>query len=330
MLRAHADHTPGTFILLIELRLLRHLRMLDNHRSFSRAAAAMHITQPAFSRSIQALEASVGAELFERKRGAIVPTPVGRILLRHAEAIENSIDDLEQDVRLRKGGGELRIGIGANIGTAIVGPVLARYSRGRERIDARIVVEPWWHLLDRLRAREVDLILVHTAIVGRAIDITHQSLGAFPIAIVGRPDHPARTLKQAKLQDLLRYPLAGPRWPSEEVESMLLVLPEPVRREALRKGFLAIECESSQALLALAVESDVLVLLPRFLVSSEIERGNLIAMTDVSLSVTLSVAWLRDRKPSPAHRAFIDLLRERVDTLEGRAGRPSLRTGKPR
>jgi DNA-binding transcriptional LysR family regulator len=45
----------------MELRQLRHLIAVVEHGSFSRAAEAVHLTQPALSRSIQALEASVGA-----------------------------------------------------------------------------------------------------------------------------------------------------------------------------------------------------------------------------------------------------------------------------
>jgi DNA-binding transcriptional LysR family regulator len=51
---------------LIELRQLRQLLALAEHGNFSRAAEALHITQPALSRSIQSLEASVGAILFDR------------------------------------------------------------------------------------------------------------------------------------------------------------------------------------------------------------------------------------------------------------------------
>ena len=52
----------------VELRRLRHLIALAEHGNFGRAAAACYITQPALSRSIQALEAQVGATLFDRRR----------------------------------------------------------------------------------------------------------------------------------------------------------------------------------------------------------------------------------------------------------------------
>ena len=54
----------------MDLRRLRHLIAVAEHGNFGRAAAASYITQPALSRSIQALEAEVGAPLFDRRTDA--------------------------------------------------------------------------------------------------------------------------------------------------------------------------------------------------------------------------------------------------------------------
>ena len=53
---------------MIDLKRLRHLTVLVQHGNFHRAAEALHLTQPALSRSIQALEAHVGAPLLTRQR----------------------------------------------------------------------------------------------------------------------------------------------------------------------------------------------------------------------------------------------------------------------
>ena len=50
----------------LELRVMRHLLALDEHRNFARAARELGITQPALSRSIQTLEVSIGARLFDQ------------------------------------------------------------------------------------------------------------------------------------------------------------------------------------------------------------------------------------------------------------------------
>jgi DNA-binding transcriptional LysR family regulator len=62
---------------VVELRRLQHLLALDDERHFGRAAERVHLSQPAFSRSIQAIEADLGLRLFERDIGDIRPTPAG-------------------------------------------------------------------------------------------------------------------------------------------------------------------------------------------------------------------------------------------------------------
>lgn len=59
----------------MDLRQLRYFIALDEHRSFVRAAEAMGITQPAFSRSIQGLEHEFGCVLVDRGNKDLRPTP---------------------------------------------------------------------------------------------------------------------------------------------------------------------------------------------------------------------------------------------------------------
>ena len=80
-----------------DLRQLRHFVALAEHQHFARAAAAVHLSQPALSRSIQALEDELGQPLFERRGRGIVLTEFGRYFAGRATAIlaqvENAIAD---------------------------------------------------------------------------------------------------------------------------------------------------------------------------------------------------------------------------------------------
>ena len=68
----------------MDLRQLRYFIALNEHRSFVRAAEAMGITQPAFSRSIQGLEQEFGCVLVDRGNKDLRPTPEGQVVLQHA------------------------------------------------------------------------------------------------------------------------------------------------------------------------------------------------------------------------------------------------------
>jgi len=60
---------------------------------FTRASAALHLSQPAISRRVHLLEGELGAPLFERIRGGAVLTEAGRAFLPHAEALLASMRD---------------------------------------------------------------------------------------------------------------------------------------------------------------------------------------------------------------------------------------------
>ena len=170
----------------IELRHLKHLSALAEHASFSRAAEALHLTQPALSRSIQALEAQVGGPLFERQRGGIEPTELGRLLLRHAQVFEASSQDLEHEIRLARGLelGELRIGVGPYGGSALVGPALGRLNLAHPGLRLKTVLAPWQELPDRARARDVDLIVVELSQVQLMDDFAVQALSEHGLVVV--------------------------------------------------------------------------------------------------------------------------------------------------
>ena len=73
----------------IDLRRCRHVLALDLHRNFARAAESLGLTQPALTRSLQALEKSIGARLFDRDRARVEPTPVGQRLIERARLLVN-------------------------------------------------------------------------------------------------------------------------------------------------------------------------------------------------------------------------------------------------
>jgi len=95
-----------------DLRQLRHFVALAEHGHFARAAEAVHLSQPALSRSIQALEASLGCVLVDRHSRGISLTAHGRLVLEHArrllagsQALSNAVGQLGN-----LASGELRLG----------------------------------------------------------------------------------------------------------------------------------------------------------------------------------------------------------------------------
>jgi LysR family hydrogen peroxide-inducible transcriptional activator len=99
--------------MLPSLRQLQYLKLLSEHGSFSRAAEAAHVSQPALSAGVQELERVLGAPVVERARGGVILTPVGEEAVRRAEDVLARAEDLVEAVRgaAKPLSGRFRLGV---------------------------------------------------------------------------------------------------------------------------------------------------------------------------------------------------------------------------
>ncbi|WP_454827120.1 LysR family transcriptional regulator [Paraburkholderia xenovorans] len=98
----------------MELKLLRAFLSVAELRHFGHAAQALYVSQPALSKQIVALEASLGARLFERGRHGAELTVFGETFLADAEALVRDADNILARAREASSGtrGYLRVGLG--------------------------------------------------------------------------------------------------------------------------------------------------------------------------------------------------------------------------
>lgn len=312
----------------MDLRRLRHLIAVADYGNFGRAAAASYITQPALSRSIQALEAEVGAPLLDRRPTGVEPTDMGRLLLRHARELDAGARDLDREIRLAKGLelGELRVGVGPWGGAALVAPVIGRLHSQHPGLRLRVVVAPWRELPARLTAREVDIVVGELGEIEPLEEFEVDGVSDHDVVVVGRGGHPLSGAAEVTVDDLLAFPLLGPGMDSEAADPLLGLLgsrgsgdPPPTTTEIF-----AIECDSSDVLKRLLVETDALTFMPRFLVDDELRDGRLavIAGFELGVRVRFGAAWVRGRTLGGAGAMFVDLLRshnQATDTVDARA-----------
>ncbi|WP_423767563.1 LysR family transcriptional regulator, partial [Escherichia coli] len=71
----------------MDLRRLSHVVALADTLHFAHAAQAVHLSQPSFSRSIQAIEDDLGIRLFDRETGDVRPTPAGEFVIERARRL---------------------------------------------------------------------------------------------------------------------------------------------------------------------------------------------------------------------------------------------------
>ena len=108
---------------------VRYLKAVADHGSFTRAAAALHVSQPALSQQIRELDERMGMQLLDRSGRTVRPTDVGEAYLRH---VRRALDELEVGGRAIRdvqdlSSGALRLGFTPSFASYLLGPLIQRY-----------------------------------------------------------------------------------------------------------------------------------------------------------------------------------------------------------
>lgn len=143
------DYRHETFLMVYRLR------------SYTKAARALNLTQPAVSQHIKALESRYGCSLFTYARKTLIPTEQGRLLYRFASKMAADSNLLEQKLRQKGAGGPpLRFGATLTIGQYILPAVVAEVLEARPTLALTMLVENTQQLLDKLEQGEIQFALI--------------------------------------------------------------------------------------------------------------------------------------------------------------------------
>ncbi len=200
---------------------LRAFLAVVRHGSVTGAAAELHVTQPAVSSSLAALERDIGVRLLIRDRPGMRPTPSGEALAVFAS---QSLGLLEQGrdsavAAAHPGRGRLRLAAVTTAGEYVVPPILKAFQERYPEVDPVLEVGNRALILERLLAREADL-----GVGGRPPSegrVVGRGFLANDLVIVATPDHPLAGragIDPRGLDDtwLLREPGSGTRLTTEE------------------------------------------------------------------------------------------------------------------
>ena len=200
----------------MELRKLEFLREVARSGSFKRAAEAMHVSAPALTKGIQALEEELQITLFDRKRGKPLLTTAGQKVLRRAQRMLDEAQEIQADMARERGleAGELRVGCGPIVLQNIMGRALGKLSIRHPGLRVRVVAGNWETLSRQLEDYALDLV---AADIGQArnqpqFQVLHLEQEA--LVWIAAPNHPLAPARHVKIADLLGYPVALPTAPT--------------------------------------------------------------------------------------------------------------------
>src|SRR5256885_645358 len=184
----------------MDLAALKTFLAVAHERSFSRAAAKVHRTQPAVSQAVRRLEADLGEQLFDRSSKSGTLTDAGKVLQNYGQRLVRLAEETESAMRelrdLRRG----RVLVGAN--EAAVHTLLPLIARFRERVpDIAIDVR-------RVPARQIAVEVQQGSLDFGALTF-HPSEGGLLEVVVGSdelvllvpPSHPFAKRKQVTMEE---------------------------------------------------------------------------------------------------------------------------------
>ncbi len=190
-------------MLHLTLRQLRVFEAVARHLSFSRAAEALHLSQPAVSMQIKQLEQNVGLALFEQLGKRIYLTGAGRELQHYSRAIAQQLADLEAAVGQMKGleKGRLAVAV-ASTANYFAPQLLARFCDRHKGIAVSLNVANREAVLKALGDNDTDLAIMGQPPEG--MDLVAQSFMENPLVVIAPPGHPLCKEKKIPLKRLAR------------------------------------------------------------------------------------------------------------------------------
>jgi LysR family hydrogen peroxide-inducible transcriptional activator len=175
--------------MLPTLRQLQYLKLLAEHGSFSRAAEAAHVSQPALSAGVQELERILGAPVVERARGAVIMTAVGAEAVRRAEDVLARTEDLVEAAQNagRPLSGRFRLGVIPTVAPFLLPAKLPSLKTAYPNLKLFIREDLTPRLIAALKAGQIDAAVI--ALPYEAPGIEHARIGDDEILAAAPADH---------------------------------------------------------------------------------------------------------------------------------------------
>ncbi len=288
---------------------LRHFVLLADVGSFVQASAALFLTQPALTRSIQALEDELGGALFDRLGRRIALTPFGREALARARRLVSDAEALKQAGQGLHGGliGQLRVGLSSGPGALLSTPLMLHMAEHHPRLQLHISRGNTAVLLDALRAQKLDAAVVDIRDMRPSAELQVSLAFELGAGFLVRPEHPlVQRGGPVSLDDVMAYPVASTPL-SDEVARMLIARYGP---QANPDDMVTLRCDETLSIVELARRSNAIVLTVN---AAAADLVRLPVSPNLDATARFGLVTLARRQEAPALR----ILREQMPTWTG-------------
>jgi DNA-binding transcriptional LysR family regulator len=270
---------------------------------FTKAAKAIHLSQPAVSTHIKELEANLGTRLFEHIGGRVRLSRAGEAAAREARKVMESVrsfrDAVVESEEMVKG--TLALGASTTPGNYLLPPLMGRFERLHPQAKTSLFIGNSTEVLERMTANEVDLGMVGAP---PGADFIHRPFAQDEIVLFAGSNH-----RLARKRRLRAADLAGERILRREADSATRGLGDAwFSGERLHP--VTMELGSPETVKRAAASGLGIGILSRFAIEWELREKRLVILNVPGFPIRrpLYVAHLRKKHLTPAMKSFLQLV----------------------
>ena len=292
---------------------LRAFAALARCGSFSGAAEELYVSQPAVSKHLAALEAEVGKPLVARGRTGSPLTPAGELLAEYVLRAEALLANAKRALSAGEEAetGTLALAASGIPGTYLLPDLVLAFHERYPAVELEFEVSTSAEALTRVRTHQVELGVVGG--LETPAELESESLLDDDVALVGPPSLGGRRLGPKELESLI--------WISRAEGSATRAAVETARWEMGLHGVRTLELPSWEAVKRAVAKGAGIAAISRLALDVELEAGALVVL-DVPrwrLTRTIALVRARDVPLTPPAERFVQLLRDRLASVEAEA-----------
>jgi DNA-binding transcriptional LysR family regulator len=299
-------------------RRLQVFHAVAKHLSFTKAAEALFMTQPAVTFQIRQLEEHFNTRLFDRAHGRIALTPAGVLALDYAERILSLSSELDTRLKEMSGqvAGPLLIGASTTIAEFLLPQVLGEFKTRYPAVVPRLFVANSEAVQGRIAERSLDLGFIEgdSHLPSLVTDVCCDD----ELRVVCAPSHPLAKLKSVAPKALMehayvsREPGSGTREVIDNYLQKAGVQPDSLQ--------VVMELGSPEALKGLVATGLGFTIMSRAIAALEVKLGRLVQIPlSPPLLRHLSVVYPKERFHSRLVNGFVQFAKERLAAMQAAA-----------
>jgi len=299
----------------MDLKQLEYFVRVAEMGSFTRAAIALNVAQPALSRQIRLLEVELRQNLLKRNGRGASPTEAGQLLLEHGRGILHQVERAQEELARARSGltGRVAVGLPPSVARVLTVPLTRAF---REKMpDAQLSISEGLSagMQESLLSGRLDIALLYnvTSLTGLELSPLVQEelwlVQARPAGLQEDPPPPAIALKQVS-----QMPLVIPSRPNA-----IRMHVESAMADVGCRPQIALEIDGVTAILELVADGAGSAILSRNAVTRSIKPSAFVTrpISEPRLSIQLSSAVSSQRPSTLTQQATLNLIRETAQQL---------------